>query len=71
MAISALKVLRKFSIKPTRALLDENPDVSLDKVYPVIAIDDSEDGTFVLIADDVNEFHWVELAMCFLGSIDE
>lgn len=64
-----MKVLRKFSITPSRTL-EEQMAMTFGKEYPVLAIDEEGSDTIVLIADDDNELFWVELKYCFLHSVD-
>lgn len=64
-----MKILRKFSITPSRTL-EEQEAMTYGKEYPVIAIDEVDDEVLALVADDDNELIWVELRYCFLHSID-
>ena len=66
-----IAIMRKFSIKPSTALVEYQSDLTLDKKYPVLAISEDKASIEFLIADDCNELQWVELADCLVASIDD
>ncbi len=65
-----MKVLHGFSITPTSDLMARHSSFDEDGEYPVIATKEEMAKTLVLVADDENEFHWVDLQRdCFLYRI--
>lgn len=69
-----MQALRKFSVT-----VDANPKnvegtYTLDKAYPVIAIDLEEDNPneiFLLVADDTGELYWLNWEQVRVASIDD
>lgn len=63
-------VLHDFSVTAT-STLEKHGDFTFGREYPVLAVRQTDLGTLFLIADNGHEFHWVDMDVCFLNSIEK
>lgn len=66
-------IIRKFSVRVNLTYYKGVDDLSPDKSYPVLAIDDSGDDTLVMIASDIGRCMWLDLSEeeAYICNIDE
>ena len=68
-----MMIMRKFSVRINQDYYKGVDDLSPDKTYPVLGIDDSEDDTLVMIASDIGRCIWLDLTEeeAYISGIDE
>lgn len=68
-----LKIMHKFSVRPSQGISDGVDDLNPEKSYPVLVVDISDDSdVYVLIATDDGRFIWLNATEeeCFLTTIE-
>lgn len=68
-----LKIMRKFSVRPSQSISDGVDDLNPEKSYPVLVVDISDDSdVYVLISTDDGRLTWLNASEeeCFLTTID-